>query len=134
MYSGRTVFSQVMDFLPMAEFRQCVARYQGDYKLKSFSCLDQFFTLAFAQLSGRESLRDIESCLRAMQSRLYHMGFRGQVSRNNLAHANEHRDWRIYADLSQALIEEVRPLYRDEEFGAELDHTVYPQWSPKSGQ
>ena len=125
MYSGRTVFSQVMDFLPMAEFRQCVARYQGDYKLKSFSCLDQFFTLAFAQLSGRESLRDIESCLRAMQSRLYHMGFRGQVSRNNLAHANEHRDWRIYADLSQALIEEVRPLYRDEEFGAELDHTVY---------
>jgi hypothetical protein len=125
MYSGRTVFSQVIDFLPLEEFRKCVARYNGDYKLKSFSCLDHFLTLAFAQLSGRRSLRDIETCLRAMQSRLYHMGFRGQVSRNNLAHASEHRAWRIYADLAQAIIKEVRPLYRDEEFGAELDQTVY---------
>jgi hypothetical protein len=125
MYSGRTVFSQVMDFLPLEEFRKCVARYAGDHKLKSFSCLDHFFTLAFAQLSARQSLRDIEACLKAMQPRLYHMGFRGKVSRNNLAHANEHRDWRIYADLAQALMAEVRPLYRDEAFGAELEQTVY---------
>jgi len=125
MYTGRTVFSQVMDFLPAIEFRQCVARYHGDHKLKSFSCLDHFLTLAFAQLSGRQSLRDIEACLRAMQSRLYHMGFRGKISRNNLAHANQHRDWRIYADLAQVLIAEVRPLYRGEPFGAELDETVY---------
>jgi hypothetical protein len=125
MYSGRTVFSQVMDFLPGEEFRKCVARYAGDHKLKSFSCLDHFFTLAFAQLSARKSLRDIEACLKAMQPRLYHMGFRGKISRNNLAHANEHRDWRIYADLAQALIAEVRPLYRDEAFGAELEQTVY---------
>jgi hypothetical protein len=125
MYSGRTVFSQVMDFLPLNEFRKCVARYDGDHKLKSFSCLDQFLTLAFAQLSGRQSLRDIEACLRAMQPRLDHMGFRGKVSRSNLAHANQHRDWRIYADLAQVLIAEVRPLYEGEAFGAELEETVY---------
>src|SRR5918992_594500 len=125
MYTGRTVFSQVMDFLPLSEFRKCVARYDGDHKLKTFSCLDQFLTLAFAQLSSRQSLRDIEACLRAMQPRLYHMGFRGKVSRNNLAHANQHRDWRIYADLAQVLIAEVRPLYQGETFGAELEETVY---------
>ena len=125
MYSGRTVFSQVMDGLPLNEFRNCVDRYGGDHKVKSFSCLDQFLTLAFAQLSGRESLRDIETCLRAMPSRLYHMGFRGRVSRNNLSHANQHRDWRIFADFAQILIARVRPLYRGDPFGLELEQTVY---------
>lgn len=94
-----TIFSQIMDFLPLHEFRKCVRRYRGDLKVKSFSCLDQFLCLAFAQLTYRESLRDIESCLRAMKSRLYHMGFRGRISRNTLAHANETRDWRIYVDF-----------------------------------
>lgn len=125
MYSGRTVFSQVMDGLPLNEFRNCVDHYGGDHKVKSFSCLDQFLTLAFAQLSGRESLRDIETCLRAMPSRLYHMGFRGRVSRNNLSHANQHRDWRIFADFAQILIARVRPLYRGDPFGLELEQTVY---------
>jgi hypothetical protein len=125
MYSGRTVFSQVMDGLPLNEFRNCVDRYGGDHKVKSFSCLDQFLTLAFAQLSGRESLRDIETCLRAMPSRLYHMGFRGRVSRNNLSHANQHRDWRIFADFAQILIARVRPLYRGDPFALELEQTVY---------
>jgi hypothetical protein len=125
MYSGRTVFSQILDALPMREFRGCVARYDGDYKVQSFSCLDQFLSLAFAQLSYRESLRDIEACLRAMGPRLYHMGFRGKVSRNTLAHANETRSWRIYADLAQILIQHARQLYAHEEFGLELEQTVY---------
>ena len=125
MYTGRTVFSQIMDVFPLKEFRCCVDRYSGDYKVQSFSCLDQFLTLAFAQLSYRESLRDIEACLRAMQPRLYHMGFRGGVSRNNLAHANEKRDWRIYADLAQVLIAQARLLYSQEPFGVELKDTVY---------
>jgi len=125
MNVGRTVFAQLMDLLPLPEFRRCVDRYHGDYKVQSFSCLDQFLCLAFAQLSYRESLRDIEACLRAMQSRLYHMGFRGKVSRNNLAHANEHRDWRIYADFAQTLIREARQLYAHEDFGIELEETVY---------
>jgi hypothetical protein len=125
MYTGRTVFSQIMDALPMNEFRCCVDRYSGDYKVQSFSCLDQFLTLAFAQLSYRESLRDIEACLRAMQPRLYHMGFRGRVSRNTLAHANENRDWRIYADLAQILVRQARLLYSQDEFGLELEQVVY---------
>jgi hypothetical protein len=125
MYTGRTVFSQIMEVFPLKEFRCCVERYSGDYKVQSFSCLDQFLTLAFAQLSYRESLRDIEACLRAMQPRLYHMGFRGGVSRNNLAHANEKRDWRIYADLAQVLIAQARLLYSQEPFGVELKDTVY---------
>jgi hypothetical protein len=125
MYTGRTVFSQILDGFPMAEFRCCVDRYSGDYKVQSFSCLDQFLCLAFAQLSFRESLRDIEACLRAMQPRLYHMGFRGKVSRNTLAHANEKRDWRIYADIAQILIQHARQLYAHEEFGLELEQTVY---------
>ncbi len=125
MYTGRTVFSQIMDALPMNEFRCCVDRYSGDYKVQSFSCLDQFLTLAFAQLSYRESLRDIEACLRAVQPRLYHMGFRGKVSRNTLAHANENRDWRIYADLAQILIRQARLLYSQDEFGLELEQVVY---------
>ncbi len=125
MNIGRTVFSQLMDLLPMAEFRRCVARYGGDHKVHSFSCLDQFFCMAFAQLSYRESLRDIEACLRAVEPRLYHMGFRSTVSRNTLAHANERRDWRIYADFAQVLIRQARTLYTHEPFSVDLDQTVY---------
>ena len=125
MFTGRTVFAQLIDLLPLHEFRKCVARYRGEHKVLSFSCLDQFLSLAFAQLTGRESLRDIEACLRAMQPKLYHMGFRGRIARNTLAHANEHRDWRIYADLAQVLIRQARPLYAQEDFGAELDQTAY---------
>jgi hypothetical protein len=125
MNTPPTVFAQIMDFLPLYEFRKCVWRYRGDYKVKSFSCFDQFLCLAFAQLTYRESLRDIESCLRTMKSRLYHMGFRGQVSRNTLAHANETRDWRIYADFAQVLIAQARALYANEDLGLELKNTVY---------
>ena len=125
MNAGRTVFAQLMEFLPLPEFRRCVERYRGDYKVQHFSCLDQFLCLAFAQLTGRESLRDIEACLRAQSSKLYHMGFRGQVSRNNLAHANEHRDWRIFADFGQVLIGMARQLYREESLGVQLAETVY---------
>ena len=125
MNEGRTVFSQLMDFLPLHRFRQCVERYGGNYKIQSFTCLDQFLCLAFAQLTFRESLRDIEACLRAQQPKLFHMGFRGQVSRSNLAYANEHRDWRIFAEFAQVLIGMARDLYRDEPFGVDLSETVY---------
>ena len=125
MNIGRTVFSQLMDLLPHTEFRRCVARYRGDFNIQTFSCLDQFLCMAFAQLSYRESLRDIEACLRAVGPRLYHMGFRGTVSRNTLAHANERRDWRIYADFAQVLIGQARALYAHEPFAADLDQTVY---------
>jgi hypothetical protein len=119
------VFAQVMDFLPLSEFRRCVERYRGDYKVQSFSCWDQFLCLAFAQLAGRESLRDIEACLRSQQGKLFHMGFRGRISRNTLAHANETRDWRIFADFARILIGTARELYRHEPFGVELAETVY---------
>lgn len=125
MNTGKTVFSQLMDLLPLPEFRRCVQRYRGNYKVKSFTCLDQFLCMAFAQLTYRESLRDIEACLRSMQNKLYHMGIRGMISRNTLAHANERRDWRIYADFAQVLIRQARALYADDEFGVELDQTVY---------
>src|SRR6267378_1804448 len=125
MNQGRTVFSQLVEFLPTYQFQICVDRYQGNRYVKDFSCWDQFLCLAFAQLTYRESLRDIEACLRAQQPKLYHMGFRGQVSRNTLAHANEHRDWRIYADFAHVLIAAARDLYRDEPFGVELSETVY---------
>jgi len=125
MNIGKTVFSQLMDYLLMYEFRRCVKRYGGDYKVKSFSCWDQYLCMAFAQLTCRESLRDIETCLRSMENRLYHMGFRGKVSRSTLADANESRDWRIYADFVQVLIHMARTLYIDEDFGVELDQTVY---------
>jgi hypothetical protein len=125
MNLGRTVFSQLVNFFPTYQFQICVDRYQGNRYVKEFSCWDQFLCLAFAQLTYRESLRDIEACLRAQQPKLYHMGFRGQVSRNTLAHANEHRDWRIYADFAQLLIATARDLYRDEPFGLELSETVY---------
>ena len=125
MHSGRLIFAQLMDFLPLAEFRRCVARYQGEYKVRGFSCLDQFLCLAFAQLTYRESLRDIETCLRAMQPKLYHMGIRGRVARSTLADANETRDWRIYADFAQTLIPRARTLYGAEPLGVELAETVY---------
>lgn len=125
MNHGRTVFAQLMEYLPTCEFQRCVERYRGNRYVKEFSCLDQFLCLAFAQLTYRESLRDIEACLRAQQPKLYHMGLRGAISRATLAYANEHRDWRIYADFAQVLIARARQLYRDDPFGVELDETVY---------
>lgn len=125
MNTGRTIFSQLMDFLPLSEFRYCVERYRGDYKVQSFSCLDQFLCLAFAQLTFRESLRDIEACLRAQQSKLYHMGFRGRIARATLADANELRDWRIFRDFAQSLISTARQLYRDEPLAIDFANTVY---------
>ena len=125
MNTGKTIFAQVMEHLPLPEFRKCVQRYHGNYKVKTFSCLDQFLVMAFAQLSYRESLRDIEVCLRAMRTKLYHMGIRSGVSRNNLAHANETRDWHIWADFAQVLIRTARPLYAGDPFGVDLDETVY---------
>lgn len=125
MNSGKTIFAQLMDFVPAYEFRCCVERYQGNYKIKSFSCWEQFLTLAFAQLTYRESLRDIEACLRAAPTKLYHMGIRSHISRNTLANANQVRDWRIYADFAHVLIQLARDLYRDEPFGLELNQTVY---------
>ena len=125
MYSSSLVFTQVMEHLPMHVFRRCVQRYRGNHKIKSFSCLDQFRCMAFAQLTYRESLRDIEACLRSQQNKLYHMGIRGGVSRNTLANANKVRDWRIYADFAQSLIQIARKLYVDDDIGIELDNTVY---------
>jgi len=125
MYTGRIVFSQLMDFLPAHEFNKCVRQYRGNYRVRKFSCLDQFLCMAFAQLTYRESLRDIETCLRAMQPKLYHVGIRGKVSRNTLAKANEKRDWRIYADFAHVLIGIARKLYANEGFGAELEQAVY---------
>jgi hypothetical protein len=125
VYEGQTIFSQLMEFIPRQTFSTCVARYHGNRKTQTFSCRDQYLCMAFAQLTWRESLRDIETCLRAHHAKLYHMGFRSVVSRNTLANANAVRDWRIYADLAQALIRIARPLYRDEPFGVELAHTVY---------
>src|SRR3989339_394481 len=125
MYAGATIFSQLMNFLPWRRFQTCVNRYSGDYKVKTFTCADQFLVMAFAQLTYRESLRDIEACLQAMGSKLYHMGISSAVSRNNLAHANETRDWRIYADFAQILIARARKLYADEDLGIELDSKIY---------
>jgi len=125
MYQGKIIFSQVMNHLPMHTFRRKVHQYQGNRYIKSFSCLDQYLSMAFAQLTFRESLRDIEACLRAQQAKLFHMGIRGKVSRSTLADANEQRDWRIYADFTMALIDIARPLYAGEDLGLELDNTVY---------
>ena len=125
MYTGKLIFSQVTHFLPMHSFRQCVERYQGHHKVKSFSCLDQYLCMVFAQLTYRESLRDIEACLRAQSNKLYHMGIRSKVARNTLANANKKRDWRIYADFAQLLIYEAQELYRNENFGIELTESVY---------
>jgi hypothetical protein len=125
MNNGQTVFAQIMEFLPLKEFRRCVSKYRGTYKVKSFSCLDQFYSMAFAQLTYRDSLRDIEACLRSQKRLLYHMGFRSVLSRNTLANANEHRDWRIYADFAQLLINHARRLYRNDKFYVDLKETVY---------
>jgi len=125
MYIGKTVFAQVIDHLPMHTYRRCVARYGGQRDIKSFSCLDQYLCMAFAQLTYRESLRDIEACLRSQKTKLYHMGIRGRVSRSTLADANERRDWRIHADFAQALIAIARRLYADDGFGVDLANTVY---------
>ena len=125
MNQSKLVFAQLMQHLPLTTFRRCVARYQGEFKVQSFSCLDQFLCMTFAQLTYRESLRDIEVCLRAQHSKLYHFGIRSTVARNTLAHANAVRDWRIYADFAQSLIGIARRLYVQEPFGVELRETVY---------
>ena len=125
MHTGRTVFSQLMEFLPKKQFDKCVHRHRGNYRTKRFSCLDQYLCMAFAQITFRQSLRDIETCLRAMRPKLYHCGIRGNVSRNTLANANEHRDWRIYADFAQVLINRARKLYANEDFGIQLKHAAY---------
>ena len=125
MNQGSTVFAQLLGFLPKRQFRRCVARYQGNHRVRSFTCSDQFLCMAFAQLTYRDSLRDIQCCLRAMKDKLYHMGIRGKISRSTLADANEKRDWRIYRDFAQVLIRHARKLYADEDFGVQLDETVY---------
>jgi hypothetical protein len=125
MDSGKLVFAQLMDFVPRHDFDACVRRYDGDHRLRGFSCRDQFLCLAFAQLTFRESLRDIETCLRALQPKLYHAGFRGKVSRSTLADANRAHDWRIFGDFAQVLIGRARKLYADEPLGAELKQTAY---------
>jgi hypothetical protein len=125
MFTGKLIFKQVMDFMPLPTFRRCVAKYKGDFKIKAFSCLDQFLCMAFAQITQRESLRDIEICLRSQNKKLYHMGIRGRVSRSTLADANEKRDWRIYAEFAQHLIATARDLYRQDSFLDELDETTY---------
>jgi hypothetical protein len=125
MNFGRTVFTQLLDHLPSYEFQKCVTRYRGDYPQKTFSCWDQYLSMAFAQLTYRDSLRDIEVCLRSMQGKLYHMGFRGKVARSTLADANESRDWRIYADFAQVLIGIARPLYAHDPMGVDLEHSLY---------
>src|ERR1043166_7573749 len=125
MNLGKFVFAQVMEHLPLHVFHRCVVRYSGEHKVKWFSCLDQYLCMAFAQLTYRESLRDIEACLRVQSSKLYHLGFRSSVARNTLANANATRDWRIYCDFAQSLIAMARRLYVNEPFGVELKDTVY---------
>ena len=125
MNQGKTVFAQVMEHLPLHDFRQCVTRFQGNRYIKKFTCLDQFLTMAFAQLTYRESLRDIEVCLQTNRSRLYHMGIRNPPHRSTLANANEQRDWRIYADLAQVLIKKAKSLYRNEDLGLTIEAEIY---------
>lgn len=125
MHSGRIVFSQLMDYLPRHDFNRCVARYRGSCRARRFSCLDQFLCMAFAQLTFRESLRDTVTCLRAIQTKLYHAGIRGRISRSTLADANEKRDWRIYADFAAVLIIIARKLYANEPLSVDLRQTAY---------
>ena len=122
---GKLVFAQLMDFLPLHTFRRCVARYPSNYPTKTISHLDQYLSMAFAQLTFRESLRDIEVCLRAHEAKLYHLGIRGHVARSNLGDANEKRDWRIYRDFANTLIAQARRLYADDAFAVDLDNSVY---------
>jgi len=125
MNAGRTVFAQLMDFLPRHEFQKCVDRYHGNRRTRRFSCFDQFLCMAFAQLTYRESLRDIEACLGSFKNKLYHAGFRGRVARTTLADANQNRDWRIWADFAKVLIQIAQPLYAQDDFGVDLDQTAY---------
>ena len=125
MFTGKLVFAQLIEHLPLHTFRRCVARHGGQHKVKSFSCVDHLLVMMFAQLTFRESLRDIESCLRAKPEKIYHMGIRGGMARNTLANANATRDWRIYADFAQRLIRAARDLYASEPLGVQLDNTVY---------
>lgn len=125
MYQGQTIFSQLMSYLPKYEFNKCVSRYKGNYKVQNFKCWDQFLCMAFAQITFRGSLRETITCLHAMRNKTYHMGFHGKISKSTLADANENRDWRIYADLAQLMIHEARTLYRDSDFGVDLEETVY---------
>src|SRR5664280_2287764 len=125
MHSGQLIFSQVMDFVPTHEFNQCVKRYRGNFRTRRFSCWDQFLCMAFAQLTYRQSLRDIQTCLRSVQSKLYHAGFRGRMARNTLAKANANRDWHIWADLAAVLIAKARALYVSEPMAVDLQQTVY---------
>ncbi|WPL15677.1 hypothetical protein Thiowin_00586 [Thiorhodovibrio winogradskyi] len=124
MYTGKLVFSRLTEHLPLPVFRQCVTRYLGNHKIKSFSCLDQFLRMMFAQLTYRESLRDIETTLRAHSSKLYHMGIRGGISRNTIANANQVRNWRIYSKFTRTLIQIARDLYINETLAFDLDQTV----------
>ena len=125
MNAGKTVFSQIVDYLPWYEFQKCVSRYRGDAHHRGFSCRDQFLAMAFAQLTYRESLRDVEACLGAVGGKRYHMGFRGRVARSTLADANESHDWRIFADFAQHLIGVARPLYAGDALGVDLDASLY---------
>jgi hypothetical protein len=125
MFSGQLVFAQLMEFIPRHEFNACVRRYRGDYRARDFTCREQFLCMAFAQLTFRESLRDVETCLRSLSSKRYHAGFRSRISKSTLGDANQRRDWRIYADLAQVLIAQARRLYADDPFGVELEHAAY---------
>jgi hypothetical protein len=125
MNQGRTIFAQAMEFIPHKEFARCVEKYDGERYVKSFTCMDQYLCMAFAQLAYRESLRDIECCLRAHQPKLWHMGLRARISRSTLAHANERRDWRIWADFAHLLIREARELYCEDSFGVDLAQAAY---------
>jgi len=125
MNQGQTILSQIMDYIPRHSFYSCVNKYHGDYRVRTFTCWEQFIVMAFAQLTYRESLRDIETCLRAMQNKLYHLGIKSNISRSTLADANEKRDWKIYADFANILIKEAKELYKDEKFLNELDETIY---------
>jgi hypothetical protein len=125
MNDGKSIFSQLMDFIPRHEFDKCVKKYNGNYKSQTFTAWNHFLCMAFAQLTGRESLRDTEICLKVMQSRIYHMGFRGRICKSTIGYNNEHRDWRIFADLAQILIRRASVLYSDEDFGIQLSETVY---------
>ena len=125
MNQSQTIFAQIMSYLPRHSFRKCVNKYHGNYKVRSFSCWEQYLVMAFAQLTYRESLRDIETCLRAMKNKLYHSGLQSNISRSTIADANEKRDWRIYADFALILINQAKELYRDEKLFDELDATIY---------
>lgn len=125
MHEGKLVFSQLMDFMARRDFTACVNRYRGNYRIREFSCRDQFLAMAFAQLTYRESLRDIETCLNAVPTKLYHAGFRGKISRSTLADANRQRDWRIWADFAHVLIRRARALYAKDDFGVALKQAAY---------